>query len=207
MLAMVITATIQSFYTLDVTIRSIDRKLQQAASTYLMFIAFLPIPMVILGLIVPRKTRVEKFGSGRWRTKVAILLTSATLLCLGAAFRCGTNFKNPRPRDDPAWYQAKWCFYFFNFTIEITVVYLFLALRVDRRFHVPNGSKGPGDYTNEASGGQDGEDDGRPASGWSGATTRVLSEEEVFDDASPSAHSIDKDEEAGFDRRRMLQTG
>ena len=111
MLATVITATVQTFYTLDKNIRRIDRDLQLTAGTYLMFIAFLPIPMIILGLIVPRKTRVEKFGKGRWRTKIAILLTSTTLLCLGAAFRGGTNFKNPRPITNPAWYHAKWCFY------------------------------------------------------------------------------------------------
>ena len=200
MLAMVITVTVQSFYTLDMNIRKIDRALQQTAGTYLMFIAFLPIPMVIFGLIVPRKTRVEKFGTGRWRTKVTILLISATLLCLGAAFRAGTNFKSPRPINDPAWYQAKWCFYFFNFTLEIIVVYLFLALRVDRRFHIPNGSKGPGDYLTDAPGSEDEKADARPASGWSSATARVNSEEEVFDDASPIADSITKDEEAGFDR-------
>ena len=196
MLIMVITATVQSFYTLDLNIKRIDRDLQLAAATYLMFIAFLPIPMVVLGLVVPRKTRVEKFGLGRWRTKIAILLTSSTLLCLGAAFRCGTSYKDPRPRNDPAWYHAKWCFYFFNFTVEICVVYLFLFLRVDRRFHIPNGSKGPGDYANN----QTEKDGARPASGWSGATQRILTEEEVFDDASPVAVSFTKDEEAAAQR-------
>jgi hypothetical protein len=196
MLAMVITATVQSFYTLDMNIKRIDRDLQLAAGTYFMFFSFLPIPMTIIGLIVPRKTRVEKFGSGRWRTKIAILLTSATLLCLGAAFRVGTSFKDPRPMINPAWYQAKWCFYVFNFTVEIIVVYLYLILRVDRRFHIPNGSKGPGDYVDETrvNAGQT-----RPLSGWSGR--RIMSEEEVFDDASPTSESITKDEERGFDTK------
>lgn len=184
-LAMVITATVQSFYTLDMSIRKIDRNMQLAAGAYLIFIAFLPIPMVVLGLIVPRKTRLEKFGTGRWRTKIAILLTSATLLCLGAAFRAGINFKNPRPATDPAWYHAKWCFYFFNFTIEIIVVFLFLVLRVDHRFYIPDGSKGPGDYVRGAAAGGNGK---------SGA--RVLSEEEVFDDSSPT--SLVKDMRKGL---------
>jgi hypothetical protein len=199
MLATVITATVQSFYTLDMNIRKIDRDLQLTAGTYFMFFSFLPIPMIIIGLIIPRKTRVEKFGTGRWRTKIAILLTSATLLCLGAAFRAGTNFKNPRPMTDPAWYQAKWCFYVFNFTIEIIVVYLYLILRVDRRFHVPNGSKGPGDYVDETAMSRVDGAQTRPFSGWSGR--RIMSEEEVFDDASPTADSITKDEERGFDRK------
>lgn len=196
MLAMVITATVQTFYTLDMNIRRIDRDLQLTAGTYLMFISFLPIPIVILGLVVPRKTRLEKFGSGRWRTKIAILLTSTTLLCLGAAFRAGTNFMDPRPMDNPAWYQAKWCFYFFNFTLEIIVVYLYLIVRVDRRFHIPDGSKGPGDYINES---KMEETQARPTSSWSAA--RIMSEEEVYDDASPTPVEAAKDEELGFQRK------
>lgn len=192
MLVMVITATVQSYYTLSPNTHKIDRDLQLTAGTYLMVVSFLPIPMVIIGLVVPRKTRVEKFGLGRWRTKVAILLTSATLLSLGAAFRAGTNFKNPRPVDDPAWYQAKWCFYFFNFTIEIIVVYLYALVRVDRRFHIPNGSKGPGAYSRQTAS----EKDDRPNS--MGSTMRVMSEEEVFDDASPVDVEPLKDEETGF---------
>ena len=187
MLVMVITATIQSFYTLNPSTLHIDRILQQTAGTYLMVVAFLPIPMVIIGLVIPRKTRLEKFGEGRWRSKIVILLAAATVLCLGAAFRAGTNFKNPRPVNDPAWYQAKWCFYFFNFTVEIVVVYLYLALRVDRRFHIPNGSKGPGDYTQSEKNGQ--------KSISRGSSTRVMTEEEVFDDVSP-VENVPKDEEA-----------
>jgi hypothetical protein len=167
-----------------------------------MFFAFLPIPMVIVGLLVPRKTRLEKFGSGRWRSKIAILLTSATILTLGAAFRTGTNFKNPRPRDDPAWYQAKWCFYFFNFVLEIIVIYMYLALRVDLRFHIPNGSKGPGDYAGEPATGNTEKEEDRPASGWSAA--RILPEEEVFDDQSPVETSCSKDEEAALAKRQNI---
>lgn len=181
---MVITAIVQSFYTLSPNIHRIDRDLQITASTYLLFISFLPLPMVILGLIIPRQTRLEKFGSGRWRTKIGILLTSSTLLCLGACFRAATNYKNPRPRDDPAWYDAKWCFYFFNFTIEIIVIFLYIILRVDRRFHVPDGSKGPGDYVAERKNDEEGVPENPPRQSTS-SMARVLSEEEVFDDESP----------------------
>jgi len=193
MLAVVITATVQSFYTLNTNTHRIDRDLQMMASSYLLLIALLPIPMVILGLIVPRKTRLEKFGSGRWRTKVAILLTASVLLCLGASFRSGTTYKNPRARDDPAWYDAKWCFYFFNFTLEIIVVYLYIILRVDLRFHIPDGSKGPGDYVRETKPGK--EASGMQESRRSSSITRVMSEEEVFDDEMPEDTRAEKDVE------------
>lgn len=136
----------------------------------------MPIPMVTLGLVIPRKTRIEKFGSGRWRTKVWILLSASVLVCLCASFRLGTAFKNPRSRDDPAWYDAKWCFYFFNFAVKIIVVYLYLFLRVDRRFHVPDKSRGPGNYSRDQRE-ETQEGFGRPKS-----APRIMSEGDVFDD-------------------------
>jgi Protein of unknown function (DUF3112) len=178
MLIMVIVTTIQSFYTLNRNTRWIDRQIQLTAGTYLMFIAFLPLPMVVLGLILHRKTRVEKFGVGRWRTKVRILLASTVLLALGAAFRSGTAWLTPRPAHNPAWYHAKWCYWFFNFVIEAIVVYLYLLVRVDRRFFVPDGSKRAGDYSgrNQQSGQPESpQGDGRLDS-W------IMDEEDVFDD-------------------------
>lgn len=190
MLAMVITATVQSFYTLNPHIKKIDLDLQRTASTYLMTISFLPIPMVGIGLLLPRKAKVEKFGVGRWRTKITLLLLSATLLCLGASFRTGTLYRNPKPRSSPAWYHAKWCFYFFNFVVEIIVVYLYLVLRIDKRFHIPDGSKGAGAYTSDQN--QESADSNAAGPRHSFVSGhRILSEEEVFDNESPVESPID----------------
>lgn len=190
MLAIVITAAVQIFYTLDTRIRRIDRNLQLMAGSYLLFIAFLPIPLVILLLITPRKSRVEKFGVGRWRTKVCILLTASLLLCLGAGFRLGVASMPPRPLGDPAWYHADWCYWFFNFVIEAIVIYLYIIVRVDRRFHVPNGSKRSGDYSgpNIAA-----EKDGNTHPGGH-MVTRIMSEEEVFDDEDEDEEFCDCEE-------------
>lgn len=193
MLAMVITATVQSFYTLNPDVKRIDRDLQMTATTYFLFISFLPIVLVVFGLIVPRKTRVEKFGSGRWRSKLAILLTSAFLLCLGATFRSATMYKNPRPLNNPAWYDARWCFYFFNFVIEIIVIYLYLLVRVDRRFFIPNGSKGPGDYSTEQTQQLPTQTSDAPPRSSLSSATRILSEEEVFDDDYSSEENMNKE--------------
>ena len=152
-----------------------------AVGTFYAIVSFLPIPLVIGGLVLPRKTRVEKFGSGRFRTKIAILLAASFLLCLGASFRVGTNFKTPKPIQDPPTYYNKGCFYFFNLTVEVIVIFLYVVVRVDRRFHVPNGSKGPGDYSGRNT---SDEKDGHIA-------TRIKSEEEVFDNA-PKHDSAEK---------------
>jgi Protein of unknown function (DUF3112) len=178
MLIMVIITTVQSFYTLNRNTRWIDRNIQLTAGTYLMFVAFLPLPMVILGLILHRKTRVERFGVGRWRTKVRILLASTVLLCLGASFRSGTAWMPPRPRNNPAWYHAKWCYYFFNFVIETIVIYLYILVRVDRRFHVADGSKRAGDYSGRN---QQPEQHESPQ-GEGALDSWIMDEEDVFDD-------------------------
>lgn len=110
-------------------------------------LAFLPIPITILSVITPRRRRrPEKFGQGRYRTKISLLLFTSVLLTLGACFRLAVNFSTPRPLADPAWYDSKASFYCFNFVIEIIVVYTYAVTRFDRRFHVPNGAFAPGHY-------------------------------------------------------------
>ena len=146
-LIMLITANVQSFYTLNINTMRIDRNIQLYGQTYNALMAFLPIVLIIGGLVIPWKTPVEKFGNGRFRSKIFILLLSSSILTLGAAFRLGTSYKNPRPRNNPAWYHSKPCFYIFNLTLELLVVLFYVVARVDLRFHVPNGSKGPGHYS------------------------------------------------------------
>ena len=146
-LVMIITAVIQSFYTLNKNTLRIDHDIQLYGQTLYAVLAFLPILLILGGLVIPRNTRVEKFGSGRFRYKIYILSLSTVLLTLGAAFRVGINYKTPRPRNDPAWYHSKACFYIFNFVVELAVIALYVLVRVDLRFYVPNGSRRAGDYS------------------------------------------------------------
>ena len=146
MLIMIIVVTVLSFFSLDPNVRQIARDIQLATTTYFAIVTFLPVLIIALVLFLPRQTRVEKFGQGRWRTKIALLLTTSLLLTVGACFKCGTAWEPPRPQRNPAWYHAKWCYYVFNFVIELLVLYIYLGSRIDRRFHIPNGSKKAGDY-------------------------------------------------------------
>ncbi|KAJ9145188.1 Family c-likeg-protein-coupled receptor protein [Coniochaeta hoffmannii] len=145
MFIMVISASIALFFTLSPTERDKDRTIQLFAGTFLAVIAFLPIPVVLAALAIPRKTRVEKFGQGRFRTKIRLLLSTALLLSAGAGFRLGAGFAAP-PASSPAWFDSKACFYVFNFGLEFLVVFAYAVTRFDRRFHVPNGSFAPGHY-------------------------------------------------------------
>lgn len=140
-------AIVQSHYTLDPVRLRNDLDLELAAMTFFLSLAFLPIIIIYLSHVIPRTQTIEKFGTGRWRTKVRILMIGSTLCTLGAAFRTGSQFLHPRRPSEPAWYHSKACFYLFNFTIEVLVVYLYLITRVDQRFYVPNGSRKHGDYS------------------------------------------------------------
>ncbi|KAK0644280.1 hypothetical protein B0T16DRAFT_333538 [Cercophora newfieldiana] len=155
-LIMVITVSIHLFYTSDPVVRQRERNVQLFAGTYLAVLAFLPIPIVLAARAAAwwkvrketdKKKRLvaEKFGSGSFKAKMTLLLTTSTLLALGAAFRAGTAYV-PRPITDPAWYHSRAAYYCFNFVIELIVVYMYGIARFDKRFHVPNGSSKPGDY-------------------------------------------------------------
>ncbi|KAI0598352.1 hypothetical protein F4775DRAFT_196125 [Biscogniauxia sp. FL1348] len=144
-LIMIITVTVQSFYTLDEGIRQSDRDVQLFAGTYLAFLAFLPVPVVLLAALLPRTHHIDKFGAGRWRSKLCLLLFTALVATLGAGFRIGTNFAS-RPMTDPAWYHSRACFYCFNFVTDLAISTAYLLSRFDRRFIIPNGAKGFGDY-------------------------------------------------------------
>ncbi|KAK0672696.1 hypothetical protein QBC41DRAFT_299352 [Cercophora samala] len=145
-LIMVITVTVQSFFTQDPKVRGIDRDIQLFCATYLAVFAFLPIPLVTLAAIVPRRTKIDKFGEGHFRTKFALLTLTASLLAAGAIFRAVIAYF-PRPVSEPAWYHGKAAYYCFNFGIELVVVYIYAISRFDKRFHIPDGSSAPGHYS------------------------------------------------------------
>ncbi|KAG8208223.1 putative family c-likeg-protein-coupled receptor protein [Trichophyton interdigitale] len=146
-LVTVITATVQSFFTLDPNTRRIDRDLQLFGGSLLTFVAFLPIPILAFIHLAPRRQPRDQFGSGSWSAKVIIVTATAVLLTLGAGFRIGVSASPIRAATNPAWYHHKACFYIFNFVLEAMVVYMFLFGRVNRRFFVPNGSSKVRNYS------------------------------------------------------------
>ena len=191
-LFMLIASVVQSNYTLNRNTKRIDRDIMLYGQSLFMVISFLPIPLVIGGLVLPRQTRVEKFGSGRFRSKIYILLAATAILCLGASFRAGTNYRTPRPATNPAWYHSKACFYIFNFTVEIIVILLYVIVRVDKRFWIPNGARGAGGYSRKAETETEKE----------ATELRILPEEEVFDDMPQTPEVVShtdsrRDEEQG----------
>ncbi|RTE84696.1 hypothetical protein BHE90_000759 [Fusarium euwallaceae] len=103
-------------------------------------------------VLLPRSSPIDYFGQGTMRTKVVLLLFTSVLLSLGACFRAGGAFIQ-RPTENPGWFNSKAAYYCFNYVIELVVLFTYALSRFDRRFHIPNGSKGPGDYSNGGPGG------------------------------------------------------
>ncbi|RSL84617.1 hypothetical protein CEP52_016389 [Fusarium oligoseptatum] len=151
-LVMVVVSVVYSYYTLDPHIQSQLRCIRLVTAVYLAVLAFLPIPGVIVTLLLSRSSLIDYFGQGTMRTKVVLLLFTSVLLSLGACFRAGGAFIQ-RPTEDPGWFNSKAAYYCFNYVIELVVVFTYALSRFDRRFHIPNGSKGPGDYSNGGPGG------------------------------------------------------
>ncbi|EEU43777.1 uncharacterized protein NECHADRAFT_82907 [Fusarium vanettenii 77-13-4] len=174
-LIMVVVSVVYSYYTLDSHTQSQLRCIRLVTAVYLAVLAFVPIPAVITILLLPRSFPIEHFGRGTMRIKVVLLLFTSVLLSLGACFRAGGAFIQ-RPTENPGWFNSRAAYYCFNYVIELVVVFTYALSRFDRRFHIPNGSKGPGDYSNGGLGGMSGQqstdeetlsgdDDGVPSTG------------------------------------------
>ncbi|KAK4665295.1 hypothetical protein QC763_400720 [Podospora pseudopauciseta] len=147
-LVMVVTATVVGMMSSDLGVRQKTREVQLFAGVYMAVLAVSPVVVVAGAVFWPGgggNNKVDKFGQGRMRSKIFLLVGSSLLLTLGAAFRAGIGFM-PRLVTDPAWYHSKPAFYCLNFGIELVVVYGYAVARFDKRFHVPDGSSGPGDY-------------------------------------------------------------
>jgi hypothetical protein len=152
---LVIAAVWQAF-TLNPEKLRVFRDMQLTGQTYFTFICFAPIILVLISLALPRH-EVEKFGAGRLRINITILVLSVAVLSTGQIFRCVTTWLPPAPLSRagqpvaPPWYYHKACFYAFNFVTELIVIVMYAVVRIDLRFHVPNGSKMAGDYSNRNS--------------------------------------------------------
>lgn len=151
--AAIVVVDAQSFLTHSEHILQSDRDVQLYALTYFLFMSFLPLLLIVLALLLPRTSYIDKFGTGRFRSQLFILALASLLLTLSAGWRCGTAFADPvaRPPTRP-WYFSSACFYVFTLMLEVLVLLLFLVVRVDQRFYVPDGARGPGAYSQDAEG-------------------------------------------------------
>ena len=139
-LILVITLTVISFYTLNMATRTDAIWIQRGSILFLLIVAFLPLPLVALTFVLPHSAKAVDFGHGSLRSKTLVLVIGSCICTTIAGFKVGTTWETPRPENDPTWYDSKAAFYVFNFTMEILILALYTPMRIDKRFHVPNGS-------------------------------------------------------------------
>lgn len=152
-LVMLIVSQVRRNFTLDDRKVETFRALILTSQTYFSIFCLAPAVLIALSLVIPR-TEVEKFGAGKLRANITILLVTVAILSTGQTFRCVLAWIPQTPLADVQrgtialpWYLSKSCFYLFNFVTEMAVVIIFAIARVDLRFHVPNGSRKSGDYS------------------------------------------------------------
>ncbi|CAI9625884.1 hypothetical protein GT037_000698 [Alternaria burnsii] len=152
-LLMLIVSQIWQFFTRNQSKLDAFHVLFVIAQTYFTIFCFAPAILVGVSLLIPR-TEIDKFGAGRLRYNITILLISVSLLSIGQIFRCVLAWIPAIPLVDVQrgivelpWYLSKGSFYCFNFVTEILVIIMFAVVRVDLRFYVPNGARKSGDYS------------------------------------------------------------
>lgn len=143
----VVTTSSISFFTLDKNTLRIEHNIVIAVLTTYCFFACLPMLSIAIMLIIPRRTTLDKFGTGSLRTKIILLFISSATLTLGIGWRAGTEWVPSVSTLERPWYFSKACFYLFNFTVECITLFLYLAFRADKRMYIPAGANAPGTYS------------------------------------------------------------
>ncbi|KAK2001336.1 hypothetical protein LX36DRAFT_570407 [Colletotrichum falcatum] len=126
--------------------------LLKLGSSWNTWLSIFPVVVVSVCLCVPGPAP-EKFGTGSQRVKVALLYVGAFMLIAGQSIRLYALFHKELPGTKSIIY-SKAVFYTTGFMFELLVVALYAILRVDERFHIPDGSSGPGDYSGDKLRGQ-----------------------------------------------------
>ncbi|KAI1403635.1 hypothetical protein F4819DRAFT_450637 [Hypoxylon fuscum] len=146
-LVLVITAVVLSVYTLDPHTLQACRDMQLTSGTYLLVFTSSPLFVIAAAYMLPRSPAEEAFGQGSMRTKVLVVSVASCLCVLNAGFKAGVAWSPPRLASNPAWYHGRASFYVFNFALEVIILCILTPIRVDKRFHVPDGCKQPGHYS------------------------------------------------------------
>lgn len=137
-------------FTLDQRALESTQNLQIASLAWMLIAAILPMISIGAMLSTRHPGELDKFGSGSFRAKVAILLASSLLLTASAGWRLGaaSSFQ-PSLGSKIPWYLSRAAYYIVEQALNLIIVLCFAALRVDRRFWVPNGACHEGTYSVE----------------------------------------------------------
>lgn len=128
------------------------RCIQQYGDIFFAILAVLPIPVLLTSALAKthpdlKDLAEDNFGRHCITRKILVCLITATFLSTGALFRATISFAPDTQPDAPnPWYYSRTCFYVFNFALDILVLVLWMCVRIEKMFIVPNGAWGPQSY-------------------------------------------------------------
>ncbi|RDA84280.1 hypothetical protein CP532_3335 [Ophiocordyceps camponoti-leonardi (nom. inval.)] len=129
------------------SVSGIKQALEFTASWNLM-LAYLPLVCVFAACAVPGPT-IENFGTGAFRLKTALLVFNSVNLAIGQTLRLAL-VDNPEAALQGSAVAGKPVFYTMTFFLEALTVFSYLIFRFDNLYWVPDGSRGPGDYSRDS---------------------------------------------------------
>lgn len=100
---MIVTLTVMSFYTRDMSILEDAKWIQRGAIIYFLISAVAPLLFVALAITLPSSTPPQSFGSGSLQSKAMVLVIGACLCTVIEGFHVGTACSPARPASRPAW--------------------------------------------------------------------------------------------------------
>lgn len=146
-ICLVIGFVIASFYTLNPEVQTASLWATRSGILVLLLFNLIAPILYLLCLFMPPSPDAENFGKGSMKAKLVILGVALFFTLFIAGFRTGVSWSDARPLADPAWYDTRAAFYVIELGFEIIITCMFLFTRFEQRFWIPNGSKGPGDYS------------------------------------------------------------
>lgn len=151
---LLIVGVVVQIYLPDTFSQHASQRMQLFSNVVFAITALLPIAVVGISSIAKsyptlQPEPIDNFGQGSLNRKMVIIFSSATILSIGAIYRASITLISPVSLDASIpWYFSRVSFYVFNFTLDFLLVTLWLVVRIDAQFIIPDGAHGPMTYGN-----------------------------------------------------------
>ncbi|PFH58493.1 hypothetical protein XA68_13601 [Ophiocordyceps unilateralis] len=127
------------------TSAQMTKQVLEFADSWQLMVSLIPLVSIFIACAVPGQ-RPQNFGTGNLRLKTALLVFSSITLVIAPAVRLAV-VANPQAALDGSPISGKPVFYTTALFLESLTVFSYLIFRFDNLYWIPDGSKGPGDYS------------------------------------------------------------
>ncbi|KAF2621184.1 hypothetical protein BU25DRAFT_354898, partial [Macroventuria anomochaeta] len=119
-------STIVSVHTLQDHVRQTCRDVQRVAATYLVFLTFISVLMLVVVFhVLWTRQKISRISEAK---TAGFIFSFVSIVCLlMASFKAGVIWKNPSPLFSPAWYLSLSSLYSFELGPELLVTLILLG--------------------------------------------------------------------------------